>query len=305
MDKPILISGIHRSGSTWLGEMISLSSQVGYVHEPFNQSHGKCVCGYDIPYWYNAVTEANEDQVRRHFDHLLRFGSQTLLSDLRNGKLKKIGVQFRRGQFDPYSAVRRHRALIKDPLALLAADWIADAYAAQVIITVRHPAAFVDSIIRKNWIFDFRNLTSQPALLEGKLSRYAEELEHAASIQGAAAGAEMGVEEQAILLWKVLHDVIISYREQYPEWLILRHEDISRNPFAHFQDLYGKLGLKFSADVRTSIEGFVNPIKETAGKRKSADNAKRWATKISPEMADRIRKGTEEVALAFYNDQDW
>jgi hypothetical protein len=32
----ILISGSHRSGSTWTGKVISQSNSVRYVHEPFN-----------------------------------------------------------------------------------------------------------------------------------------------------------------------------------------------------------------------------------------------------------------------------
>lgn len=285
--------------------MISLSSQVGYVHEPFNRGHGQCICGYDVPHWYNAVTKENEDMVRRHFDHLLRFGPQTLISDLRHGKVKKIGVQLRRGQFDPLSAIRKDRPLIKDPLALLAADWLADNYAAQVIVTVRHPAAFVDSIIRKNWTFDFANLSAQESLLEGKLAPYAEDIRDMAFRQGAGAGARVRIEEQAILLWTVLHAVIQNYRSRYPDWKILRHEDISRTPFLHFEELYAWLGLDFDQEIRHKIETFVNPHKETSGKRNSADNAKRWKEKLSPELVSEIREGTASVAPAFYENQDW
>lgn len=33
---PILITGAHRSGTTWLGKIVSLSNGVRYIHEPFN-----------------------------------------------------------------------------------------------------------------------------------------------------------------------------------------------------------------------------------------------------------------------------
>ena len=34
--KPILVTGSHRSGSTWTGRIISAAPHVGYIHEPFN-----------------------------------------------------------------------------------------------------------------------------------------------------------------------------------------------------------------------------------------------------------------------------
>ena len=39
--RPILVTGSHRSGSTWLGQMIGASDAVGYIHEPFNIDRGR------------------------------------------------------------------------------------------------------------------------------------------------------------------------------------------------------------------------------------------------------------------------
>ena len=40
INKPILITGCHRSGSTWVGKMLSLPVRVIYVSEPFNPGYG-------------------------------------------------------------------------------------------------------------------------------------------------------------------------------------------------------------------------------------------------------------------------
>ena len=32
--KPILVTGSHRSGSTWVGKMLATSPSVNYIHEP-------------------------------------------------------------------------------------------------------------------------------------------------------------------------------------------------------------------------------------------------------------------------------
>ena len=34
--RPILVTGAHRSGTTWVGKMLALAPGVGYVHEPFS-----------------------------------------------------------------------------------------------------------------------------------------------------------------------------------------------------------------------------------------------------------------------------
>ena len=34
--RPILVTGSHRSGSTWVGKMIASHPRVAYVEEPFN-----------------------------------------------------------------------------------------------------------------------------------------------------------------------------------------------------------------------------------------------------------------------------
>ena len=31
---PILVTGSHRSGSTWVGKMLSVAPHVAYIHEP-------------------------------------------------------------------------------------------------------------------------------------------------------------------------------------------------------------------------------------------------------------------------------
>ena len=33
---PILVTGAHRSGTTWVGKMLALAPGIGYVHEPFS-----------------------------------------------------------------------------------------------------------------------------------------------------------------------------------------------------------------------------------------------------------------------------
>jgi hypothetical protein len=61
--RPIVVTGTHRAGTTWVGEMISKSPEVTYIHEPFN-----------YPLWpqcpltrhFSYITEQEEGPVRPH-----------------------------------------------------------------------------------------------------------------------------------------------------------------------------------------------------------------------------------------------
>jgi hypothetical protein len=65
--KAILVTGSHRSGSTWVGKMIAQSPSVVYIHEPFNLEIGPCVgiCSAKFNYWFTYISPENESQVYR------------------------------------------------------------------------------------------------------------------------------------------------------------------------------------------------------------------------------------------------
>ncbi len=60
--KPILITGSHRSGSTWVGKIIAEAPSVIYIHEPFNVDFppGAGVCNVKFEYWFTHITRENE-----------------------------------------------------------------------------------------------------------------------------------------------------------------------------------------------------------------------------------------------------
>ena len=71
--RPILVTGSHRSGSSWVGQMISLSPRVGYIHEPFALHHHRGVCAMEVPYWFLDVTPDNAAAFRPYLQETLRF----------------------------------------------------------------------------------------------------------------------------------------------------------------------------------------------------------------------------------------
>jgi hypothetical protein len=62
MKKPILVTGSHRSGTTWVGRMISLDIDVGYIHEPFNISLPPGYNKLELNYWFTYINSNYPNQ---------------------------------------------------------------------------------------------------------------------------------------------------------------------------------------------------------------------------------------------------
>src|SRR5690606_12636932 len=114
----------------------------------------------------------------------------------------------------------------------------------KIVITVRHPAACASSLKRLQWSFDFEHLLDQPLLMRDHLGPYREAMQ---SMQ------KDDVVGQAALLWKMIYRTVQLIREQHPDFLIVRHEDLSLAPIPGFRSLYTSLGLEFSPRVQKII----------------------------------------------------
>ena len=70
---PILVTGAHRSGTTWVGKMLSSDACTAYISEPLNVLHRPGVFRAKVKYWYQYICEENEDEYVPAFEELLEF----------------------------------------------------------------------------------------------------------------------------------------------------------------------------------------------------------------------------------------
>ena len=299
MGRPILVTGSHRSGTTWVGRMLTLSGETGYMHEPFNPRRVPGWSGHRIPYWFLYVTEENEEHYLDVVEDVLAF-RYPALSNLRHAFSPRGAALYGPDLLRSIRyRVRGPRPLLKDPIALFSAPWLADRFDAQVVVMIRHPAAFVSSIKRLGWHFRFRSWLAQEALLRDRLGPFRDAMHRCWAGEG-------DVIEQGIVMWNAMHHVIDGYRSEHPEWRFVRHEDISAAPVDGFREFYRYLDLRWDEKVEAGIvahsaEG--NPAetrRHGAVKRDSAAQVDLWKTRLSAEEIERIRAGTAEIAARFY-----
>jgi hypothetical protein len=301
--RPILVTGAHRSGTTWVGKMLALAPGVAYVHEPFNPRTQAGISPAPFDHYFTVVTAENE---ARYLPGLRR----TLALDY------DLGAEFRhmRTPRDLMRSVRdswsfelarraRKRPLVKDPIALLSAEWLAERLGMDVVVLVRHPAGFAASLDRLGWEHSFATFLDGDRAPE-ILRPYEDEIRAQANEPGE-------VLEQAALLWRILYGTAVGYRERHPDWIFLRHEDASADPAGTFERLYEQLGLELTPKARERIvqaSASENPVEGRSPHAVDLDSAgvvSRWRDQLSQDEVALVRERTRDVWPSFYSDEDW
>jgi len=303
---PILVTGTHRSGTTWVGEMLSLGRSVHYIHEPFAPMYERAwlLDRPTTPYMYvppdsNGPYQADLDRVLSLTPDWVGIGQRA----------RGIRNWLRLAQ-EAYSTSRARRMgsrpLVKDPFLLLSVEWFARQSGASPIILVRHPAAFASSIKRLGWRLDAASLLNQPDLMSRFLSPYKHELD-------AACSRDLDIVQHACLVWRTLNSVVRYYEEEYPHWSILKYEDLAVDPVVGFRSLYDKLRIPWTDKVERAVvkhNSNRNPSevpKPTRGstRRNSSAAMWTWLSRLTEVEIEFVKKSTIDVAQHWYGDEYW
>ena len=308
----ILVTGSHRSGSTWLGKMIALSPEVGYIHEPLNPiSNRTGKFKLNLKNWYQYVEDLPIDKAYQAYKQTLSFNYS--ISDELNyiNNWRDVARLIRDFSAFKWYSLTGKRPLLKDPFALFSADWLSENFDLFIIVLIRHPAAFVNSLKKANWHFPFDNLLVQNNLINTRLYKFS------ASIKDAAEN-DWDIVEQGILLWNVVHDTIYNYWKSFSDsesWIFLRHEDVSAGPEEEYGWLYNRLGLEYTKKIKEGIRNCStsgNPVdmskvkgKQQGIKRDSKANRMVWKNQLTKKEIEKIKSETYHISSCFYSDNEW
>jgi hypothetical protein len=276
--QPILVTGAHRSGTTWVGRILASSPDTTYLHEPFHLDHDPGLCAARFPYWFTYVCEENEAPYLAPIARMLDTA--------------------RRDGPGAGSGPRHRRPLIKDPIAVFSAPWLARRFETRNVVLIRHPAAFAGSLKERGWTHPFAHFLLQPLLMRDQLEPFAGDILRFAR-------EERDVVDQAALLWKVIYATILRYRERHPDWIYLRHEDLSKDPVEGFHAVFDQVGLEFSAETERAI--VTHSFARTAAglRRDSRANIDTWKQRLTGAEIERVRAAVAGVSGEFYADREW
>ena len=307
MSAPILVTGMPRTGTTWLARMLDASGGLVYVNEPLNPLHppGRSpgVLAAEVEHRFQYICEDNEDKFLPAYRDLLelrfRIGAE-LRANHKPGdfaRAMRYQLNFVKGR------LWRRRVLIADPFAVFSTEWFARRLGCQVVVIVRHPAATISSRKRLDWKIDFRELLDQPLLMRDHLAGTEADLR--------AAGAD-DVMTQGALLWLAIYRSVAKLRD-VPGVTLVRHEDLSLEPVDGFRRLYRILGLPFSERARRHISAATSsdnaselplgkPHRTQLNSRLNLDN---WKRRLGESEISRIRDLTGATARELYGYDEW
>jgi hypothetical protein len=236
----ILVAGLPRSGTTWVGEVLGRTAGARYLHEPDNHLlrpdawWAKRLLG---PYPEFQPGEAGDDYERLW---ALAFAGGPRLSPLYAGArvLQRAGAWRVSGLL----ASRQHSRLAPGPLVVKSVhcarslEWVADRFAPAVVVVERHPFGVISSWRKLGWD-DFLDSDRRA-------------LRYSAAVLGVdppSLGAPWL--ERAAWHYGVLSSHLERALRRHPDWLVVRHEVLCAGPEPAFRRLSARLGLRFTDET--------------------------------------------------------
>lgn len=306
-NSPILVTGSHRSGTTFTGKVLSLDRSVGLIYEPFNKSNFYGINRFNTQEWYQYVDNSNGNEYFSNFKETLNFNFSIDVDELKKRPLVK-SLHIMKAYFEAQEYKILHkRPLVKDPIALFAAPWLAQNFRMNIVVLIRHPAAFASSVKALNWSHDFNSFINQPLLMNSHyLEPFREEVEDFAA-------KEYPIIEQAALLWRIFYSTVRHYQQEFPEWIYVKHESLSEDPLKEFKKLYERLYLNYTKEIEERIiqftcdDHFSDPIAYDPSKlkRDSKKNIYLWKNRLKKDEILFIKNNVNDVSKYFYSENEW
>ena len=302
--KIIFITGSHRSGTSWVGKMLATGGNFLLRDEEiFN-----CVSEIGkspIQKMYLHISQENEKKYSNYINNALNYdypflGSLTQMKKpkdffrIAKRKMRSIGRMLRKNEGQ----------ILIEPIGFFSAEWFSKKYHTPVVLVVRHPASFVSSLKKLNWGFDFNCLLTQKELMEYYLKPYESDFSNPPRKPDV-----IGI---GILLWKAIYGTALKLKNQNPDWIFVKLEDLSVDPIPQFQRLFSKLNLPFNSHSKQTILEYsspTNPVEFEKGRDHSKRNSREtigiWKNRLTPDEINRIKKETNEISSHYYHEQDW
>jgi hypothetical protein len=105
--------------------------------------------------------------------------------------------------------------------------------------------------------------------------------------------------DTGILMWNIIHAFILQYQERNPDWIFVRHEDLSDNPVEEFRKIFTKLSIPFDDYIENKIIESTQANTQDTLKRNASENKESWRRRLSDLEIERVLFGTKEIAERF------
>lgn len=310
-EPPILILGVPRSGTTWIGLILGRTAGARYVHEPDNETEypfalrakaglgrfpalhpGERAPRYEAC-WAWAFAGGHRTRRGWRMRELVQRGSYAQMEawcDPRRRsplRLAVIGRIAGPGKPGPPG----ERAVVKSVHGLLAGEWIVGRWSPQLVVVRRHPLNVVSSWVAASNGDEWESALEYSGDVRVVLPPRALEEQGVPPLPPAQ-------DRLATLAWLV--GLLASARERLVASVdgavCVDHDEVCRAPATELRDLAGRLALEWTDACDGELERRERPETDLfVPERIAAEQPERWRERLSAAEAARA----EQVLSAF------
>jgi hypothetical protein len=283
----ILVSGLPRSGTTWLSRTLATAPGVKYVHEPDNrevdpfawlatrgiETRPSLTPGDEVPdyrlMWELAFAGGWPQ------DAVMIAGLHRLGSSPRVPRILRVPMLRRAAKAAARREPQGAHQLVKSVAASLAIEWIAHEFDPRVVVVWRHPLNLVPAWIEQGWRTADK-ASATPAIR----SRF----------ETTPAWPPPTGEGVRAVAWAVCAESVplLETAHAHPSWRTVSHEQQSLRPLAAFRELFDHLELSWTDDVEQQLMATDRSGSGFATNRRSAEEARRWQSRLTGADQDEI-----------------
>jgi len=305
----LLIAGVPRSGTTWIGQALGRTEGSVYVHEP-DGDHDPFAFKARLGHGIAPALAAGD--VDADYQRLFAgaFAGGRYAGTLRDKAARRIygsvPIEDRwqawlGGSVSPTLrlaaalAVPRvaepgeHNVIVKSVRSELAMEWLVAQFQPTVVLVERNPLNVLASWIELEYVRDPR----EAAAVAG----------HAQQRWGVAPPAETEprLVHQAFE-YGVLACALRDAATRHDDWTIVRHEQLCTEPIAEFRALAEGLGLGWTDDASAFLTESDRDGSGYQTNRRAADQPDRWRERLDDDQVAIIRATLDRFPTALMRD---
>ena len=287
--RPILVTGCPRSGTTWVGRVLGAARLARYSREPFFVTGHHPGTNFRAQEWFEHLRPSDTERI----DQLstLFSGRARPFAHLNRKAFVKHRIRWRwmelvRSRRDVFNVV-------KDPLAVMSAETLANAFDARVVFMIRRPEFVVSSHLTRGWDFGMERF------IEGmRPLKLFEDQE----LDSAERSIPLDPIHRVSHMWRLLSCWARTTQERNPDWVFCRHGDLLEDPVQGFEKLCERIGIDFCRRQRAFLDSTNRASKsgseppDTMTVRRSIEELRNSKSSLPPESAAIVAEicGSEE-----------
>jgi hypothetical protein len=242
IDKPILVTGIIRSGTTWVGKVLCNAPDTIYLHEPTNPaSPWNAAIRTPIQHFY--LHESFGGVYQQLFVQMLSLQPRVQGKWLIDHKKWLMDYIQRRRLSEGRDDLR---VLIKDPTAIFSTPWMVRNLQIQPIIVLRHPLAIVKSLLRLGWADQFHAMVivKQPLLINDIYANVSQQ-DHQMLVSN---WRDFNALDRALRWVRIMYLCLVHFKREYPQWDYVCYEKLTQDPLAGFSSMAARHNLRLDQE---------------------------------------------------------